>query len=62
MSSTALTLGPVRLAPANPAARCESLAHDADERVPADHAMFACITPDIIANINLCAACAEALK
>lgn len=61
MSTTALTLGPVRLAPANPRATCDSLTHDIDQPVPAAYMMFACITTDIIANVNLCAACAEDL-
>lgn len=61
MSGTALTLGPVRLAPANPAARCESLTHDLGAPVPADYMMLACITQDIVANVNLCAECAESL-
>ena len=48
----------VRFASAPAGELCDSLAHDLNQRPAATFAMFATLSPNIVANVNLCAACA----
>lgn len=48
----------VRFAPAPADYLCESLAHDLAQPPAATFTMFATLSPHIVANVNLCAACA----
>lgn len=54
-------VSPMRLTPVTPGAECEGLAHDLHEHVPADHTIYVSLTRDIVASIDLCAACAADL-
>ena len=56
------TTNGVRLAPAPPKAMCESLIHDLDQRIPAVFTAHVTITPNLIANLDLCESCANELS